>query len=317
MTTDQKELRNALGQFATGVTVVTTSAEDNEPVGVTASSFNSVSLDPPLVLWSLSKTAKSMPAFETSGGFNVHILAAHQTDISNRFASSKGDKFEGLDHNSCDMGFPLLDEYAALFRCKTHYQYEGGDHIIFVGEVVEYQTNPLPVLIFHGGKYADARPKLNKEDADEAVDLHSGKFTENYLLYLISRAHFQTSLPVRQSYIEQGLSDQEFFCLSLLSMNGGLSPEAISNRLAHTGHAPDSEIFERLARKELISQQGGEAGDISLTETGQKVFIELLAQSKALEEQLTKHFSEDELESAVRFMKKIIDITGSEIPELW
>ena len=125
VTTDQKELRNALGQFATGVTVVTTSAEDQESVGVTASSFNSVSLDPPLVLWSLSKTAKSMPAFETSGGFNVHILAAHQTDISNRFASSQGDKFDGVDFSTCDMGFQLLDEYAALFRCKTHYQYEG------------------------------------------------------------------------------------------------------------------------------------------------------------------------------------------------
>ena len=317
VTTDQKELRNALGQFATGVTVVTTSDEEKMPVGVTASSFNSVSLDPPLVLWSLSKTAKSMPAFENSGGFNVHILAAHQTDISNRFASSQDDKFDGIDFSTCDMGFPLLNEYAALFRCKTHYQYEGGDHIIFVGEVVEYQTNPLPVLIFHGGKYADARPKLNKEDADEVVDLHSGKFTENYLLYLISRAHFQTSLPVRQAYIEQGLSDQEFFCLSLLSMNGGLSPEDISDRLAHTGHAPDNEIFERLARKELINHESYDTGNISLTETGQGVFIELLAQSKALEEQLTKHFSEDEIDTVVRFMKKIVDITGSEIPELW
>ena len=158
---------------------------------------------------------------------------------------------------------------------------------------------------------------MKKEDEDDVVDLLSGKFTENYLLYLISRAHFQTSLPVRKSYIGQGLSDQEFFCLSLLSMNGGLSPSMISDRLAHTGHAPDNEIFERLARKDLISQEGGDTGDISLTETGQGVFIELLAQSKALEEQLKKHFSEDEIETAVRFMKKIVDITGSDIPELW
>ena len=93
---DPHALRNALGQFATGVTIVTTLDGEQNPVGVTASSFNSVSLDRPLVLWSLAKTAKSLPAYQNSGGFNVHVLASHQSDLSNQFARQSEDKFEGV-----------------------------------------------------------------------------------------------------------------------------------------------------------------------------------------------------------------------------
>ena len=116
---DPNLFRNALGQFATGVTIVTTKDAGGNPVGVTASSFNSVSLDPPLVLWSLAKTAHSMPAYENSGGFNVHVLASHQSDLSNQFARPSDDKFDGVAWKNCDQDFPVLPEYAALFRCKT------------------------------------------------------------------------------------------------------------------------------------------------------------------------------------------------------
>ena len=94
--TNPHAFRNALGQFATGVTVVTTMDENGKPVGVTASSFNSVSLDPPLVLWSLAKSSKSMPAYQNSGGFNVHVLASHQDTLSNQFARPSEDKFSGV-----------------------------------------------------------------------------------------------------------------------------------------------------------------------------------------------------------------------------
>ncbi len=314
MSVQQIELRNALGQFATGVTVVTTLDEKNKPVGVTASSFNSVSLDPPLILWSLSKNAMSMPAFTNSGGFNVHVLAAHQQDISSNFASSQGDKFENIPFETCQQGFPILGDYAALFRCRTHFKYEGGDHIIFVGEVLEYQANDLPVLIFHSGRYAEALTKPSAQPK-EGIDLKTGQFTDNFLLYLISRAHFQTSLPVRSSWADKGLSDEEYFCITLLSMNGDLSQDDIAARLLHTGHAPDDEIFARLERKDLISRISD--GKFHLEKGGRKVFIELLAQSKSLEEQLSKHFTQSELETATNVLKKIIKITGKDIPTLW
>ncbi len=309
------QFRIALGQFATGVTIVTTIDGGANPVGVTASSFNSVSLDPPLVLWSLAKTSQSMPAYQNSGGFNVHVLASHQSDLSNQFARPSDNKFKGVEWGSCDQGFPLLPEYAALFRCKTHFQYEGGDHIIFVGEVIDYQTHDLPVLVFHGGRYADAKQKTAPADPHElGVDLNSGQFSDDFLLYLLSRAHFQTSYPTRKACNAIGMSEPEYFCLSLLAMSKPLLEKEIVYRLEHTGHHPDAEIFARLLRKGWVEHKGS---DIHISDSGRETFIKLLAHSKALEEQLLKHFTDDELAGASAFLKKLIDITGSDIPELW
>lgn len=312
---DPYEFRNALGQFATGVTIVTTMDSNGTPVGVTASSFNSVSLDPPLVLWSLAKTASSMPTYKKSGGFNVHVLASHQSDLSNQFAQQTEDKFEDVKWSPCEKGFPILPEYAALFRCKTHFQYEGGDHIIFVGEVIDYQTHDVPVLVFHGGRYADAKQKLEPANPMQPkVDLESGQFTDDFLLHLLSRAHFQTSYPTRKACGALGISEPEYFCLSVLSMSEGLSEDQITYRLEHTGHSPDADIFARLFRKGWVKT---DSNQIHISDSGREVFIQILVHSKALEEQLLKHFTDDELDGASRFLKKLIDITGSDIPELW
>ncbi len=159
---DPRTYRDALGQFATGVTIITARDADNNPVGVTANSFNSVSLDPPLILWSLSKSSRSMPAFEQAADFNVHILASDQDALSNRFASRSADKFAGLDIG--DDGPPLLEGCTARLRCKTRYNYEGGDHIIFVGEVVGYEHDEKPPLLFHNGDYADKKRRIAKPD---------------------------------------------------------------------------------------------------------------------------------------------------------
>ena len=313
--TDPVKFRNALGQFATGVTIVTTVDGKKNPVGVTANSFNSVSLDPPLVLWSLSKTAKSMPAYESSGGFNIHVLASHQSDLSNTFARRDQNKFAGIGWSICNKGFPLLPEYAALFRCKTHFKYEGGDHIIFVGEVIEHKTKDFPVLIFQGGRYADAKEKTAPPGPFEPqINLSSGQFTDDFLLYLVSRAHFQTSYPIRKACAKLGMSEPEYFCLSLLSMSGILSEDEIVARLEHTGHHPDEEIFAELGQKGWIRRRKNK---VKISDRGRDIFISLLAHSKALEEQILKHFTGEELDRAVRFLKKLIDITGSDIPELW
>ena len=313
--TDPREFRNALGQFATGVTVVTTSNDNGDPVGVTASSFNSVSVDPPLVLWSLAKSSHSMPAYQTSGGFNIHVLASHQDKLSNQFARPSDNKFEGVDWKPCENGHPVLPEYAAIFRCETQYQYEGGDHVIFVGKVVDYEAHDFPVLVFHGGKYADAKAKLKlPETTEPAIDLEGGQYTDDFLLYLISRAHFQSSYPTRKACADIGMNESEYFCLSTLSMSGALSAKDIVSRLEHTGHHPDEHIFAQLRAKGWID---GNKDAFTITANGRDTFIKLLAQTKALEEQLLKHFTDEELAEAKIFLKKFVKITGTDIPELW
>jgi len=151
---DPREFRNALGSFVTGVTIVTTLDETGQPVGLTANSFNSVSLDPPLVLWSLGLNSGSLSAFRNAPYWAVHILAADQQDLSGRFAQRGVDKFAGLDTETGPGGIPLLRDCAARFVCRTAFEYEGGDHAIFVGAVESFTSVPAVPLAYHEGRYA-------------------------------------------------------------------------------------------------------------------------------------------------------------------
>jgi 4-hydroxyphenylacetate 3-hydroxylase, reductase component len=147
-------LREALGRFATGVTVVTCRSADGGLVGLTANSFNSVSLDPPLVLWSLSKRARSLEAFRSSTHFGVNVLAWDQVEIARRFASPVADRFAGLRFHEGEGRVPLLDGCVARFVCVTHHQYEGGDHLIFLGRVHACSAEAKPALVYYGSRYA-------------------------------------------------------------------------------------------------------------------------------------------------------------------
>ena len=150
---DKTEFRKTLGQFATGVTIITTLDADGEAIGVTASSFNSLSMHPPMILWSLDKASYSRPAFEQAEFFNVHVLGLGQDQLSNRFSKPKTDKFDGIKTQKGLGGVPVLPDHAALFECKTAHIYAGGDHIIIVGEVVKFSRNAQNPLVFHRGQY--------------------------------------------------------------------------------------------------------------------------------------------------------------------
>ncbi len=155
---DKAEFRKTLGQFATGVTVITTLDGEDRRVGVTVSSFNSLSMSPPMILWSLGKSAYSLPAFQQATYFNVHVLGAGQGALSRCFSRPGTDKFGGIKTQKGLRGTPILPEHAALFECKTAHLYEGGDHIIIVGEVVKFSCNTTTPLVFHGGQYRGIDP---------------------------------------------------------------------------------------------------------------------------------------------------------------
>jgi flavin reductase (DIM6/NTAB) family NADH-FMN oxidoreductase RutF len=153
------DFRSALGMFATGVTIVTARGADGVPVGLTANSFNSVSLEPPLVLWSLARSAGSMPAFERGSHYSINILAADQYALAERFASKTLDRFAQLSFREGAGGAPILEGAAAVFECFNRSRYEEGDHVIFVGEVERCEWRPgAQPLIFHGGRYFSELP---------------------------------------------------------------------------------------------------------------------------------------------------------------
>ncbi|MBI5333800.1 MAG: flavin reductase family protein [Burkholderiales bacterium] len=148
------DLRAALGQFATGVTVITTREAGGRPVGLTANSFNSVSLEPPLILWSLARRSSSLAAFIAGGHFAVNVLTAEQRPLAERFASKAADRFDGVPWRAGEGGAPVLDGVAAVFECRHHSHHEAGDHVIFIGQVerCERRLGAAP-LVFHGGRF--------------------------------------------------------------------------------------------------------------------------------------------------------------------
>ena len=145
--------------FATGVTVVTARTAEGRLVGLTASSFNSLSLEPPLVLWSLAHMAGSLPALSTGTHYAINVLGASQKTLAENFASKRSDRWEGVAFSEGVCGAPLLAGAVATFECYNRSRYQEGDHVIFVGEVerCEYQPGAAP-LLFHGGNFYTEHP---------------------------------------------------------------------------------------------------------------------------------------------------------------
>ena len=154
-----QQFRTALGMFATGVTIVTARSQDGGVIGLTANSFNSVSLEPPLVLWSLARAAASLGAFSNGSHYAINVLAAGQKALAERFAAKGADRFVGVEFSEGVGGAPLLDGAAATFECFNRSRYEEGDHVIFVGEVERCSHRPgASPLLFHGGRFYTEHP---------------------------------------------------------------------------------------------------------------------------------------------------------------
>ena len=154
---DHRGLRDALGRFATGVTVIATRTPAGRTEGMTANSFSAVSLDPPLVLWSIRRSAPSLAAFLEAATFAVSVLAEGQAELSHRFATPSADKFAGVPVVEGLGGCPLIAGAVATFECRLRATCDGGDHLVLIGEVLRaaYDEAPSP-LVFFAGRYARA-----------------------------------------------------------------------------------------------------------------------------------------------------------------
>lgn len=152
--TDLKEFRRCLGKFATGVTIVTCTDRDGNPCGITANSFSSVSLEPPLVLWSIAKVSDSLNAYLEAQHFAINILTNDQRQLSHHFAQSKHTLFDGVKMSISENGVVLFPDTLGCLECSTTQIHEAGDHFIIIGRVDSFAASQGEPLLFYNGDYA-------------------------------------------------------------------------------------------------------------------------------------------------------------------
>lgn len=300
MSFDPKDFRRALGKFPTGVTVITTRDADGNPIGMTASSFNTLSIDPALVLWSIDKGAYSLDAFTKGKGFAINVLRNDQVELSNNFARRGEDKFAGVDTRDCTNGAPLLPDTAAWFACNTWEVYEGGDHFIIVGQVTEYHyEDNVGSLVFHNGRYAV--PESHPATQAPAESLQARGLLGDYLLYQLRQTLNAYAADFYPQLSHFGVTAEEWRVLTLLADGLTMTPEQISpfvsqplKELADTG--------EWLQEKGLleVNDQG-----FRLTDKGQQLAAQLL--DKAVEhEQKTVACLSSEQQQALKEGLKLL-----------
>jgi 3-hydroxy-9,10-secoandrosta-1,3,5(10)-triene-9,17-dione monooxygenase reductase component len=237
-----------------------------------------------MVLWSLARTSLNMDAFRNSGHFAVHILSADQEALSSRFASKGIDRFEGLELDRGPDGVPLLPDCMARFTCKLAYQYEGGDHVIFVGEIVDFGHSALKPLVFHGGRYGMLLPKqtvASVESADEFSNLSSDD-----LLYQVSNAYFRTRQTVIEKLESRQWTAEEYAVLSIIGREDGLCvPEIVARSEKVRGQGISAAIVQRLIERGLLHEVDASDGQVTvrLTPEGRLSVLELIAIRKSSE----------------------------------
>jgi len=301
---DPKVLRKALGAFATGVTIVTTTGADGGDVGLTANSFSSVSLSPPMVLWSLAKTSSNIEAFRSARHFAVHILAADQESLSGRFATKGIDKFAGLEVERGHDRIPMLHDCTARFECRTTFQYEGGDHVIFVGEVLDFTHSERSPLIFHGGRYGVV---IRKEAGRPECPLADSSLSPNDLIFHISRAFFQIRREAMEERRRRGWTEHEYAALSVLGREDGKTVAEIAALSSFPGRQVTPEVIAGLAERGLVTVSGpiGGGSEVRLTASGRQSIIEIIAIIKASEADALKDFDFSEVQTLIQLLRRL------------
>ncbi|MFW8635719.1 p-hydroxyphenylacetate 3-hydroxylase reductase component [Cribrihabitans pelagius] len=301
---DPKAFRRALGNFATGVAIITARAPDGTSVGVTASSFNSLSMDPPLILWSSMKDARSCAIFESATHFAVNILASDQMDMSNHFARQQEDKFAGVDWEPGIGGAPIFPNCAGRFQCETYDKLDGGDHWIFVGRVVAFDDFGRAPLCFHQGSYAMVfnHPGSFPKSGEDALEGADGGRMGNHPFFLMLRAVRAYQDRYQPKLETLGLSVIEARILLVLTDISGLSAEQLVVHL----HAPVTEArvaLSSLGDCGLVAPEG--EGHV-LTEAGRAKAEECWNLAEAHAGETFKSFSDTEVDCFTGVLRKLI-----------
>lgn len=304
MNFDPKDFRRALGKFATGVTIITTRDAEGEDIGVTASSFNAVSIDPPLVLWSIDRSAWSASAYRDAEHFAVNVLNTGQVDVSNRFARKGEDKFGQSSFTRGRGEVALIDEAAAQFECRTWAVYDGGDHDIIVGEVLDYRyRDDVSSLVFHNGRYAISEMHPAMKTGGQLASLQGSVLSE-YLLFLLRQATFSYGNRFYPKLAAFDVTAEEWRVLTLLADTPEMHRQDIG-KLVFQPPQQLADTLDWLQEKNLIAL--GEEDSVTLTDQGSEKARALLDMAFAHEAEVLKGLDEAQIEGLQKGLKAVIE----------
>ncbi|WP_305969123.1 MULTISPECIES: p-hydroxyphenylacetate 3-hydroxylase reductase component [unclassified Mameliella] len=301
---DPKAFRRALGNFATGVTIITARAPDGTTVGVTASSFNSLSMDPPLILWSSMKDARSCAVFESATHFAVNILASDQMEMSNHFARQQEDKFAGIEYEEGIGGAPIFPNCAGRFQCETYDKLDGGDHWIFVGRVVAFDDFGRTPLCFHQGSYAmifNHPGSLPKAGGVASAGADEGRMG-NHAFFLMLRAVRAYQDRYHPKLETLGLNLIEARILLVLNDLSGLDVEELVVHL-HTQIDEARAALLNLSDRDLVTRRDG---GYVLTEPGQAKADQCWGLAEAHAEETFRDFSQEQVDTFTEVLRQLI-----------
>jgi 3-hydroxy-9,10-secoandrosta-1,3,5(10)-triene-9,17-dione monooxygenase reductase component len=296
---DPRAFRDALGSFVTGVTIVTTRGAGGTDIGLTANSFNSVSLDPPMVLWSLALSSSNLPAFRTAQWWAVHILASEQETLSARFAQRSDQKFAGLAVSRGPGDIPLLEGCAARFICRQAYEYEGGDHAIFVGQVLEFDRAGRPPLIYHEGRYG--RVIAEAQDLGTAA---AETFASRFLGHQVGRAYVALFGDVRREYLRRGLTPADFIVLTSVGLGDERPLPDVLTQARRDGADAALDAVRDAAGRGLITLQGDV---VRLAEHGRTLLVELTAVAQASQMRVADRLTAGEIAMLRHLLDRVAD----------
>ena len=306
---NSREFRQALGSFGTGVTIVTARDAEGNPIGMTASSFNSVSMEPPLILWSVTKTARSSEGFRDAAYFAVHVLAAEQQELSNSFARAGEDKFASANWSADTNGVPVIEGVAARFDCRAWQVYEGGDHWIIVGEVLGIAASNRQGLVFANGTYALSTPipASGKKTAKPSSEVSP---VDSMLIYNLSRAYRQLVGEFHAEVLEGGLSISAWRILS--SLHGGVRRDT-GDLSART--FLDSDVLldqlDALQEQGLVNiQDEGDYLTVAATEKGHQSVQHLFALSAQRDIEVLGEGGDEDLKTLIALLNRVIQNTS-------
>ncbi len=300
------ELRKALGTFATGVTVVTTEAENGEPAGLTVNSFTSVSLSPPLILWCLASGSENLPIFQATDYFAINILASDQRHLSNHFARRQYNKFNGIAYHKGLGNSPLLDGCVTWIQCKTTKLYEAGDHWIIIGEIVDLNTTMKEGLIFNQSHYGVSLPLPAEGKGNDIPDELIYSDSNSYFSLLFQAIHsYQENFEKNQHEIIE--SDYEARMLVVLNH----FQSATIDELCKVIQIPNNEIqalLQELVARGLIEINASSSSTtFKLTQTGNDKSIELLTLLQQHDENIDQLLGNEMCQQFKVNLHKIID----------